>query len=197
MAHRCALQRAGPLQTTRGEMVHVHSFLKSLEREAPPGGGRDCPDWREREEKAGNKRDFVFPEDVGLGDPAEGCSTGNGFKVETAPCSLDHCTVPVLSPRKKGPSTAFVFTRHATAAPAPAPAPAASAPAPAPAPAPAAPAPAPAPLPATAAAAAAAAPAPAPPHPFHTLFMHAHRIIFVRILFRETFCSKKGPYFQS
>jgi hypothetical protein len=63
MAHRCALQRAGPLQMTRGEMVHVHSFLKSLEREALPAG-----DWRERERerergKGRKQTDFVFPED--------------------------------------------------------------------------------------------------------------------------------------
>ena len=62
MAHRCALQRAGPLQMTRGEMVHVHSFLKSLEREALPAGGIGE---REREERGKGRKqtDFVFPED--------------------------------------------------------------------------------------------------------------------------------------
>jgi len=56
MAHRCALQRAGPLQMTRGEMVHVHSFLKSLEREALPAGGiGEREREREREEKAKEK----------------------------------------------------------------------------------------------------------------------------------------------
>jgi hypothetical protein len=43
-------------------MVHVHSFLKSLEREALPAGGIGE---REREERGKGRKqtDFVFPED--------------------------------------------------------------------------------------------------------------------------------------
>jgi hypothetical protein len=81
MAHQCALQRAGLLQMTGGEMANIYIYLSQMAAEASAAGAQQL------------ERGFVFRGMLGLGDRAEGCRTGKGFKVETATsvCSL-HCS---------------------------------------------------------------------------------------------------------